>query len=102
MPFLFALSVRRNQVRLPYYQRVDLRVNKAFIPRQPAHPPRGQFRAGAADGQRRLYSLRPEQFRKLDAWVANYRTLWEARLDRFGKAVEQTRSARTATRKEMK
>jgi len=46
------------------------------------------------DGQRRLYSLRPEPFRELEAWVAGYRELWEARLDRFGAAVERKRSAR--------
>ena len=40
------------------------------------------------DGQRRLYALRPERFRELDAWLAPYRDLWEARLDRFGAAVE--------------
>jgi hypothetical protein len=27
------------------------------------------------DGQRRLYSLRPQPFRELDAWLANYREL---------------------------
>jgi DNA-binding transcriptional ArsR family regulator len=52
------------------------------------------------DGQRRLYSLRPEPFRELDAWMANYRGLWEARLDRFGEAVERKRSARAGKRKE--
>ena len=36
------------------------------------------------DGARRLYSLRPEPFQELDAWVARYRRLWEGRLDRFG------------------
>src|SRR4051794_37134252 len=40
------------------------------------------------DGARRLYSLRPEPFRELDKWVARYRALWEARLDRFGDALE--------------
>src|SRR5262249_28540526 len=35
------------------------------------------------DGRRRLYSLRPEPFRQLDAWLAKYRGLWEARLDRL-------------------
>jgi DNA-binding transcriptional ArsR family regulator len=40
-----------------------------------------------ADGQRRLYSLRPEPFQDLDAWMAPYRALWEARLDRFGAAL---------------
>ena len=41
------------------------------------------------DGQRRLYSLRPEPFRELEAWLAGYRQLWEARLDRFGAALEE-------------
>jgi len=43
------------------------------------------------DGQRRLYSLRPEPFRELDAWLAGYRELWEARLDRFGAALKARR-----------
>ena len=42
-------------------------------------------------GQRRFYALRPEPFRALDAWLAGYRQLWEARLDRFGAALEQSR-----------
>jgi DNA-binding transcriptional ArsR family regulator len=46
-----------------------------------------------ADGQRRLYSLRAEPFRDLDGWLARYRRLWEARLDRFGEALQQ-RTAR--------
>ena len=50
------------------------------------------------DGQRRLYALRPERFRELDEWLAGYRRLWEARLDRFGAALEKRRSDRTATR----
>lgn len=52
------------------------------------------------DGQRRLYSLRPEPFRELEAWLEKYRSLWEARLDRFGEAVEKKRSARALHRKE--
>lgn len=43
------------------------------------------------DGARRLYSLRAEPFRELDAWVARYRSLWEARLDRFEAALEKKR-----------
>jgi len=41
------------------------------------------------DGQRRYYTLRAEPFRELDTWLADYRELWEARLDRFGKALAQ-------------
>jgi DNA-binding transcriptional ArsR family regulator len=44
------------------------------------------------DGQRRLYSLRPEPFQELEAWLADYRRLWEARLDRFGAALEERRN----------
>jgi DNA-binding transcriptional ArsR family regulator len=43
------------------------------------------------DGQRRLYSLRPEPFQEIDTWLADYRQLWEARLDRFGAALEKRR-----------
>ena len=42
-----------------------------------------------ADGQRRLYSLRPEPFVALDEWLEPYRALWEERLDRFGAALER-------------
>jgi len=44
------------------------------------------------DGQRRLYSLRPEPFRAIDDWVAGYRTLWEGRLDRFDEALTRRRA----------
>ena len=47
-----------------------------------------------ADGQRRLYSLRPEPFQHVDSWMARYRALWEGRLDRFGAALAQRRSAK--------
>ena len=47
------------------------------------------------DGQRRLYSLRPEPFLALDLWVGRYRALWEARLDRFAQALERKRKGRS-------
>ena len=50
-----------------------------------------------ASGPKRLYSLRPEPFRELDAWISQYRTLWSARLDRF--AAELERRQRTKKRK---
>lgn len=51
------------------------------------------------DGQRRLYALKPEPFRELDAWLTQYRELWEARLDRFGAALEKKqRKARAKDR----
>jgi cation diffusion facilitator CzcD-associated flavoprotein CzcO len=53
-----------------------------------------------SDGPKRLYSLRPEPFRELDAWAAAYRSLWEARLDRFAEALDRKQKARMATPKE--
>jgi len=41
-----------------------------------------------ADGQRRLYSLRPQPFRDLDRWMEDYRDLVEDRLDRLERLVE--------------
>lgn len=50
------------------------------------------------DGSRRLYSLKPEPFLELDAWLKQYRALWEARLDRFEDALERKQKARKAPR----
>lgn len=47
------------------------------------------------DGQRRLYSLRPERFRDLDAWLDGYRALWESRLDRLGAQLVKRRTEPT-------
>ena len=46
------------------------------------------------EGQRRLYALRPEPFREMDRWLSQYRGLWEARLDRLGKALERRQKTR--------
>jgi DNA-binding transcriptional ArsR family regulator len=46
------------------------------------------------DGPRRLYSLKAEPFKELDAWVTQYRALWERRLDRFAEALEKKQKAK--------
>ena len=46
------------------------------------------------DGPRRLYSLRPDPFREIDDWLSKYRELWDARLDRFGAALEARQEQR--------
>ena len=51
------------------------------------------------DGPRRLYSLRPEPFLELDAWVRQYRALWEGRLDAFAAALERRQQHRRRTRR---
>jgi DNA-binding transcriptional ArsR family regulator len=48
------------------------------------------------EGLKRLYSLRAEPFRDLDDWVARYRSLWEARLDRFSIALARKKKSRDA------
>jgi DNA-binding transcriptional ArsR family regulator len=46
-------------------------------------------------GNKRFYSLCPEPFRALDAWVAQYRSLWDARLDRFAEQLQKKQRARS-------
>lgn len=36
-----------------------------------------------AEGQRRLYRIRPEPLAELDEWLSAYRTFWAGRLDRL-------------------
>jgi DNA-binding transcriptional ArsR family regulator len=48
------------------------------------------------DGQRRFYALEPAPFRQLDGWLAPYRELWDARLDRFAAALEDKGKQRRA------
>ena len=51
------------------------------------------FVSKRAEGQRRLYLLKPERFRELDKWLAQYRSLWEARLDHIGAALDKLQKA---------
>jgi DNA-binding transcriptional ArsR family regulator len=53
------------------------------------------------EGQKRLYSLRPEPFYELDAWVANYRSFWEARLDKFAEVLSRKQKARPTRRRKI-
>ena len=46
------------------------------------------------EGQLRLYSLRPEPFRDVEAWLAAYLDLWDQRLRQFDAALDAKRSAR--------
>ena len=40
------------------------------------------------DAQRRIYRLRPEGLREVDAWLAPYRAFWEDRLDAMERTLE--------------
>jgi DNA-binding transcriptional ArsR family regulator len=39
------------------------------------------FVESAVDAQRRLYRLRPEPFKEVDVWLAQFRRFWSAHLD---------------------
>ena len=39
------------------------------------------FVESTVDAQRRLYRLKPEPFREMDAWLAQFRRFWSAHLD---------------------
>jgi DNA-binding transcriptional ArsR family regulator len=53
-----------------------------------------------AEGQRRLYSLRPQPFRDIDRWIHDYRDLVEDRLDRLEQLVETERSKSHSPKRE--
>lgn len=41
------------------------------------------------DAQRRIYRLRPESLRQLDAWLEPYRLLWSGRLDELEQHLDE-------------
>jgi DNA-binding transcriptional ArsR family regulator len=45
------------------------------------------------DAQRRLYRIRPEPLEDLDQWLASYRQLWSAHLDRLEDHLDQRRNS---------
>jgi DNA-binding transcriptional ArsR family regulator len=44
--------------------------------------------------QRRIYSLRPEPMSEVDAWLGNYRELWQNRLDALRTEIARGRKPR--------
>ncbi|MFN8452058.1 MAG: metalloregulator ArsR/SmtB family transcription factor [Anaerolineae bacterium] len=44
------------------------------------------------DAQRRWYELRPEPLAEVDSWLATYRHLWNARLDRLDDYLQEMRA----------
>jgi DNA-binding transcriptional ArsR family regulator len=46
------------------------------------------------DGQRRLYSVCPEAFLELDAWLEPYRQMWRESLDKLEQQVSRSQSTR--------
>ena len=48
-----------------------------------------------SDANRRLYRLRPEPLRELDAWLEPYRVEWSNRLDSLERHLERTAAPAT-------
>jgi DNA-binding transcriptional ArsR family regulator len=46
------------------------------------------------EGQRRIYSLRPEALIEVDEWLAAYRALWQDRLDALNTEITRGKRAR--------
>ena len=50
------------------------------------------------EAQRRVYSLRVEPLAEVDAWLGQYRALWEQRLDALHIEVDRGKRERRSTR----
>jgi DNA-binding transcriptional ArsR family regulator len=61
------------------------------------------FVESTVDAQRRLYRLRPEPLRELDAWLAQFRRFWSAQVDALERHLDRmgqtTPDQSTATKK---
>jgi DNA-binding transcriptional ArsR family regulator len=48
------------------------------------------FVEATVDAQRRLYRLRPEPFRELDAWLDQFRRFWSTHIDALERYLDRT------------
>jgi len=58
------------------------------------------FVASTVDAQRRLYRLKPEPFRQLDAWLDQFRRFWSTHIDaleRYLDRIDPTPATRPKT-----
>ena len=46
------------------------------------------------EAQRRIYRLRPEPLVEVDEWLADYRALWQCRLDALHTEIDRGKKAR--------
>jgi DNA-binding transcriptional ArsR family regulator len=53
-----------------------------------------------AEGQRRIYRVRPEPLMELDQWLEPYRQMWRDSLDRLAEHLDHKRGPITARRKQ--
>ena len=53
----------------------------------------GGFVEARVDAQRRVYRLRPESLREVDAWLAPFRRFWTAHVDRLERHLDRMEQA---------
>src|SRR5262250_1202769 len=57
------------------------------------------FVESTVDAQRRLYRLKPEQLREVDAWLAPFRRLWYAHVDALERHLDRMDQSTPTQRK---
>jgi DNA-binding transcriptional ArsR family regulator len=57
------------------------------------------FVEAIVDGQRRLYRLRPEPLREVEAWLAPFRRFWSARVDALERHLDRMENQKPPTKK---
>jgi uncharacterized coiled-coil protein SlyX len=55
-----------------------------------------------ARAQQRLYGLRAEPLRELNAWLERYRRIWDERLDQMDELIEELKDKRRGERDDRK
>jgi DNA-binding transcriptional ArsR family regulator len=53
------------------------------------------FVESTVDAQRRLYRLKPERFREVDSWLAQFRRFWSAHVDALERHLNRMHPDRT-------
>jgi DNA-binding transcriptional ArsR family regulator len=60
------------------------------------------FVESTVDAQRRLYRLKPEPFRELDTWLAQFRRFWSAHIDALERHLDRMDQFTTTKKKTTK
>ncbi len=60
------------------------------------------FVESTVDAQRRLYRLKPEPLREVDAWLAPFRRQWTTHVDAHERYLDRTETAPAKKRKKRK
>ncbi len=60
------------------------------------------FVEATVDAQRRLYRLKPEPLREVEAWLAPFRTLWSAHVDALERHLDRMDASPPTKRRKRK